>query len=511
MPQRASQGATPAEEMGASSPPVAAAGDPAAPSSLLVNSSSLLAARGWSILVTGLLAVYAIRTLPTHEYGRYAVALALVTTFTLFSEMGIGSLALREMSQHPGRQARILGTALSAECLTSLAAVALLVPVALLLDYPAAVLVLVAIGAGTIAFQSLISPLEAIFRARRVYEAAYITVLQSTVTALVGGVLVAIGAGAPALMVALLSGAVVAVPFALVLVRRRLRVRPSFAGAAGTVLPFLTLAAPIALTGLIWVVYERLDVLMLSKLSDLTDVAFYNVPLTIVQYSLLVPAVIGTTLFPILTTALRDDPATGRDTFVLMIRLFLILGGTGTMMLLIGGGDLVTLVFGARYAASAMPMAILSGAVALGFCNLLCWYTLLAGHRERVMVAMMLGALGVKLLLGLALIPRFGPAGAAAAVVISEAGLVACELALIHRRLFRVPIGRILVRPLLAGALAAGVAALITPVSALLAAAVAGSLYAGLLLAVRYVSGPEWQPLTGPLRRGATRLLPGRG
>lgn len=495
----------PVDEATATAPP-GPSFEGAQPSSLLVNSGAMLTARAYGILVTGALTIYAIRTLSTAEYGRYAIALAFVAIFQLFSEMGISSLALREMSQRPERERQTLAVALGAEALTSVVAVGLLLPIALALGYPGEVLLLLAVGAGTIFFQGLLSPIETSFRARRVFDGSLVPALQSTVTALVGFPLIASGGGAAGLMLATLAGAAVAVPAGLALLQRRLRLRPAFEGARGAIVPFLRSASPIALTGAAWILYERIDVLLLSKLAGLEAVALYNVPLTIVHYALLVPAIVGTTFFPLLSAALKQDVGSARAPLVLMARVFVFFSIPLAIGLVVGGEDLLTLVFGGRYAASALPMAILSATIVLGFLSLLGWYALLGAHQERRMVVVIVAGLVANVALNLVLIPAYGVSGAATSLVLSEAFIVGSEVVLIRRHLFALPLGRLVLKPALAGLAVIPLAILLAPVSQLLSALVAAPAYMAVLLAMRYIRREEWEPVTRPLGEGLRRV-----
>ena len=56
---------------------------------------------------------------------------------------------------------------------------------------------------------------------------------------------------------------------------------------------FLRTALPIGGIGLVGIVYDRVDTLMLSVLSSATSVARYNVPFGFVRLSWLVPSVIS--------------------------------------------------------------------------------------------------------------------------------------------------------------------------------------------------------------------------
>ncbi len=478
------------------------------PATLLANSTFMLLARAFTLASGGALIVYAARTFTVSEYGHYAVAVAMMAIFALLSELGISSLSLREMSPHDARRAQILGVALVAEIVTSAAAAALLVPVGLALGYPSAVLVLLALAAGVLLFQGLLPPIDATFKATRllVYAAVLIFV-QSAVTAAVGFTLVALGAGPAGLMIALLAGTIAAVPVGLVLLKERLGIVPSFDDAWTRMLPFLRASAPIAFTGAITAIYERVDVVMVSKLDSSAAAAIYSIPLTIVQYSLLVPAIIGTAFFPLFANTLRADPASARESFFLVSRLFLFASVPLALVLIAGGGDIVTILFGDRYHASGGVLLLLGWNVILGFQIFLLWYGLLAANREREVAVLMAAGLALNVGLNFGLIPAYGSKGAAASLIASDAFVVLGQAALLHRRVFDLPLTQILVKPLIAGAPVVPVVVALRPVSGLLAGVVSALLFASVLLASRYISRVEWEPLTKPVGRLLGRIV----
>jgi PST family polysaccharide transporter len=486
-----------------------------APASLLANSAFMLLARGFTLATGGALAIYAIRSFSVVSYGRYAIAVALITIFTALSEMGISALALRTMSYDEARAETALGTALAAEVLTSLGALVFLFPVALAFGYPDQVLVLLAIGSGIVLFQGVLGALEAAFKARRLMvNVAIYSIVQSGVTAALGFALVALGAGPVGLLVALVAGAATAVPLGLYLLRRNLEMRPAWNGALRAVLPFLRASIPIALTGAVTVVYERVDLLMISKLDNASAAAVYAVPLTIVQYTLLIPAVVGTAFFPVLAATLKSNVSGARSSLFLLSRLFLLASAPIAIFLMAGGTDLVTTLFGQRYEDSGPVLTLLAWTIVFGFQIFLLWYALLARFRERRMVAVMASGLTLNVALNSFLIPAYGPKGAAVALIVSDLTILAGQAVLIQRNVFAIPWKELFVKPALATIVTVPLVLLLARSSGILAGAVGALVFATVLLATRYVSRAEWRPLTDPievqLRRLRRMFMPSR-
>jgi O-antigen/teichoic acid export membrane protein len=462
----------------------------------------MLVAAGFNVIVLTALAIYAIRTFSVHAYANYSIAWALISIFALWSEMGLQTVAIREMAMKPRIAQRYLGVALVAECATSVVVGAAMVPIGLALGYSTEILGLLAIGAAYIFFQGVLAAFDAPFRARRtLLYSAVLGSVQAGITALVGFLLIALGVGPAALIIAMAVGYALAIPAAIALLRWRANMRPTFVGARGATWPFIRTAIPIAATAGLAIVYDKLDLLLLASLDQHSAAAIYSVALTVVATVLIVPSVIAPAFFPVLVPTLRDEPERARYSFFLMLRIFLFISVPVSLVLAFASTDLVTAIAGDRYRASGEPLAILGISVILGFLNYLVGYGLLAAYQERRRLLISAVGLGVNVGLNLLLIPRYGPTGAAVALVLSDVLIVAWQAVLIDRGPFGFPLRDLLLKPLGAAALGAVCGLAVTKWSDLAAGVLAACVYAIVLQALRYVSVDEWAPLIDPVRR----------
>jgi O-antigen/teichoic acid export membrane protein len=480
--------------------------DAAAPASLVTNASWLFASRVISIVAAGALSIFAIRELSVGEWGRYSTIVSLVAVFGTFTEAGISSLTLRETSSRPDRERQILITAQSAVALTGLLSLVLMLVTAAALGYLDRAS-LVALGGGIIICQAITTPLFAVFNARRllVYP-SLLTIAAVFVSTGVGIALVAAGVGPAGLLTGSLAAQVLAVfgGYRLLLTKLGLRARPH--RPTREVLRFIRSAVPIAATSGLAIIYQRLDILMLSKISGDHVVAIYSVPYSLVQMSWVLPQVVGAAYFPLLNEELRVDREQARRSFFLIVRVFLVASLPVVLLLTVGGRPLLVGVFGERYAASSDVLAILAWASLLGFQSYVLWYVILASRLERRVVRMMAAGLIVNAALNAVLIPEFGPEGAAAALVVSDLLVIAAQVRLVHREIFRVPWRALLLWPSVAGAAAAAAVVAMRPLGGIAAAVGASLVYVGALLALRYVTWEEWKPLRSSIA-GATRRM----
>jgi O-antigen/teichoic acid export membrane protein len=470
------------------------------PHSLVRNSSALLLARVVALICGGGLTIYAVRVLSLEEYGSYSIAIALITLFGLLSEMGISALTLRELVRQPERRRELFAVSMGAEVATTVVAICVMLPVALALGYSSLVLALVAIGGVALMFQAPFATVEAGFKSQRVMTYVGVALaVQASVSAAVGLALLLVGVGAEALMIGLAVGAAASLAVGVWLLRWKLAFPVGLDLNPRHVVNFVRAGSMIAVTGAVTVIYERVDVLMLSKLDDEAGVALYSLAFVVVQYVLLIPTIVGSAYFPMLIERLRDDRETGRAEYGLMIRLFLFISIPASIALMLGGGEMLRLIFGERYAGAGEPMRVFAWICTLGFLNALFWYGILASYKERAMIALMVAGLAVNVLINAVLIPPLGPLGAAIGLVGSYVLIVGGEFWLIRRHLFRLPVGPLVAKPLLAGAVSAVVAVPLFGVSELAAGLAGAGAFTLALLGLRYISAEEWRPVTGPL------------
>jgi O-antigen/teichoic acid export membrane protein len=476
------------------------------PASLVFNSVVMTASSAVSLVINTALAIYAIRTFSVEEYGHFAIALALIGIFGLLAETGISTVALRSMSTDQPGEAKYLGLALVCELVTSLVVAPLMVPVGLLLGYPSEVIVLLGIGAVYIFFVGFLAALDAPFRARRVlvFPAVFLA-LQAIVAGVLGVLLISSDAGPPGLLAAMGLGYVAATVAAFVLVRTRLKIPIVLSGTVRQVPSFLRKALPIAATGGVAIVYERIDLLMVSKLDSTSAAAIYGVVLTALAMSTILPGIIVHAFFPLLAAGLAEAREQAAESFFLLLRLFLLLSVPIALFLLFGSDDLVTAALGDRYESAGTPLAIFGACIVLGFLNYLLWYAVLAAYHERRTLLILAICLAINVGLNFLLIPPYGPTGAAAALAASDLLFVAGQAVLVHRSVFAVPFRRLFSRPVVAVLAALAAALPLSAVSALGAAVAAPCVYAALLVLGSYVTREEWRPLIDPLRSLASK------
>ena len=143
-------------------------------------------------------------------------------------------------------------------------------------------------------------------------------------------------------------------------------------------------------------------------------------------------------------------------------------------------------------------LSILAPTVIFSFLTYLLWYGMLAVRLERGRVPVVLAGLGLNVGLNSWLIPAHGARGAAAALVVSDAFMVAWLLTVVARSVIKFRWRNLFGQPVLAGGIAALL--LLLPLPAPAIAALTATVYVGLLLITGYIHSEEWEPAMGPVR-----------
>jgi len=461
----------------------------------------MLLAQAIVVLTAGAVSIYAIRNFTTSSWGHYSTALALVALFTIVSGSGLASLALREMTAAPRRQAEILGTTFQALAWTFLLAVVALFVTAFALGYPREVLVLVLVLSPTLLLDPALANLGAAFNARsRLFYVALFQIAQAIVFGTVAVIVIAGSLGVTGLALATVAASLTAAILALFLLRAKLRLQLRLRQAPKQVWAFLRAAVPIAGINLVAVVYARVDIVMLSVLSTSSKIAFYAVPYGLVRLTWLLPSVISAAFFPLLSRTLESDRNEAEYLFFLVVRVFFFLSVPISLALALSSPTLLPFVFGNSYSHSVTVLQIMAWTSALGFQNYVFWYALLAARRERAVLYIQIAGLVVNVAINAFAIPLYGSTGAATALLVSDLVVIAGQVILIHRSLFAIPFSGLLTKPLGAGLVVVPVAALIATHTAIGGAATGAVAYVTILLALRYVTLEEWRPVTAILR-----------
>lgn len=423
------------------------------------------------------------RYLGAADYGKVALAFAFLQMLGVLADVGLLTVVVREISREPASTDRLVGNALVLRLALSLAVLALAALASLVLPWDTEVRVAVLIAGVPFVLGLANSALVAVLQARLRMDRAVIADVVGRAASF--GALVAVVAldlGFYAVVATAAAGALVTLVITWAIVRREASPRPR---AERSVWRSLMLAAlPVGAALAVSEVYFRLDTLLVSAFRPYDEVGLYSLSYRVVELIGILPAIVMTSVFPLLSRYLSESRELAGRTVDAAGDLFVAVGVPIAAGGLVVAPELVRALGGDEFAAAADPLRLLLVAVALAFVSGLFGHALIAGGRQRSALRLGLAALAFNLALNLALVPPFGIEAAAATALASELLLVAGGFVLVRRELGLRPRFGLLWRVLLAAAAMAGVLALVDdlPLAVLLALGVL--LYAAALWAL---------------------------
>ena len=180
-------------------------------------------------------------------------------------------------------------------------------------------------------------------------------------------------------------------------------------------------AAPMGLAGALWIIYYRIDILMLDWFKGVSSVALYNAAFSFVQYAFMFSSIIMVSLYPLMSARFPDNPVGLNRIYQKAVDYVAIISGIGSLLLMVVAGLVINLIFGREYDAAVWALRILSLIPLLICLNNLCGHMLLVlGLQGKPLILMRSFGVVINVGLNLLLIPRYDYCGAALATVATE-------------------------------------------------------------------------------------------
>jgi O-antigen/teichoic acid export membrane protein len=351
------------------------------------------------------------RMLGVEALGIYSAVLAWVFSLSMLVDFGISSLFTRDLARNPENIPHYLKTGIRQRWLFGGLAIAfMLLAASFISDNPAVVLGL-RISAPLLLIENLFGLYTAIFRAQeRMLPIALLNIGMLIVQVALSVVFIAQGIHALLLINMLTSLGRLGAGWYL---------STKANGEAIAISIILKLAWPFALAGLLAVAQQRMGILMLERLSDLTELGNYAAVSRFLEAGRMIPNAFFGALFPALAS-LAANPQTLNRYF---LRFMVMLTAFGTVLAIIGAFlamPILSLSYGDAFLGAEQLLQIgmfsLLPSLLRSARTLYCY----AIGRESFVNRVSLITLGLQFAISLWLIPVLGALGLLIALIISE-------------------------------------------------------------------------------------------
>src|SRR6478735_10262343 len=449
-----------------------------------VATNTVARAAGEAVAKVASLAFYIVmaREFGTHGYGSYVFALALTGTLLIGSGFGTDELVARQVAREPSRAGYYLANVVGLKAITSVGLLAIAMAVAFVGSYGAQERLAVLVVGGGVAIEVLAKSWHSVFQGReRLALISACLILQRTLTAVIGITVILNGGGLVSAAFVYFGCSIVGLVAAEYCYRRWTpshRPVPTRAGGEAMLRGGFT----IGLAGLLFVLLLKVDVLLLSFLDSNAEVGLYSAAYRLIEGMQFIPWAFDAAMLPWL--ARGSGPTLARG-YLLGLKL------QWSMLLPVGliaacfAPLIITTLYGDEYKAAATPLALLGGTLALyglqSFSS-----TLLIARDVPGRLARAAGIVFAQnLICNCIAIPIWGADGAAAVALSSGLLMTLLTVSAASKRAGGLSVPRAFGGPIVAGAALVAVA-LLVPLPAIPAGALALIAYAGVLIAFEW-------------------------
>lgn len=364
--------------------------------------------------------IYAARVLGAAGWGAFSYALGVAAFLTIFSDIGINALLTKEASRRPELKDQYLATAFFVKlALLALCMTGVIVAFPYLTNIPEAA-TLMPILLLVFAFDTLRDLGSALARAleKMEMEAGLLVFTNFAIVAL-GFALLMLYKTPAALAWAYASGSGLGFVATAVALRGHYgNILKNFS--RRLILPILTTAWPFGLMGLMGAIMLNTDIVMLGWLRSATEVGYYSAAQKLILLSYVFPQLIATSVFPPLARAATTDKPAAKALLEKSVALVILVAFPIALAGLLLATPVITLIFGAAYAAAIPAFKLLMLTILIVYPGTLLGNAVFAYDEQKSFLTFVLVAIIGNAAFNVLFIPSYGIIGAAGATVITQ-------------------------------------------------------------------------------------------
>ena len=365
------------------------------------------------------------RSLGAGGLGRYSLAYAYLAVFGLLGPLGLPSLLTREGARRPAELGRLLSAGMVLGGAVSLALTVAMAAICRVLGYdPATTRALLVLSSAVLPSTWLAYSDAAFLALEQTPPIAVASLVEHAAKVGLGLAALLAGYGLDTVLAAAVAGRVAACAVSIVLLRRRgvrICLRTGLAS-----LRSLAVQAPVfALSAVCATLYWRIDVFLLSHLRDVSEVGYYTAAYRILDLVILLPQSLCQAMYPQLAAGLRRAAP---------LWWLTLLTAPAAVVVTALASPVLRLLYGAEFLVAAPTLGILIWTAVPYAWNRYHACLLVSAGLQQADLAINASLLAVNVALNLALIPRYGPRGAAVVTLVTAICYGAAQLTYFTRR-----------------------------------------------------------------------------
>ncbi len=378
-------------------------------------------------LLTYVFIVSLARYLGTEDFGKYNFVFAYVAFFFIFSDFGLYRILVRELSRNEIQASKLISNASALKLITTLIAIILAILVIFLLPYPEETRILVSVAAFFLIFNSFATLFSTILQANIKMEYDVLANLTTRIISL-GLVLWLINIKGSLIQIIIVVAFSEIVYLSINFFSSRKFVKGGVEFDFRIWQYLLKESLPLAVSGIFWIVYFRIDVLMLSLMKGDASIGYYSAAYQLSEPFLLIPQAIMISLFPLMSSYFKESSQQFNKSYRLAFKYLLILALPIAIGITFISDKIILLIYGEQFSPSAIALSILIWATALMFFKNLYLSMTTSIGKQLIIAKISCMAVIFNIALNLILIPQFDFMGASIVTLMTEALILSLYL-----------------------------------------------------------------------------------
>lgn len=393
--------------------------------------------------------IYLARYLGVTNFGTYTFVTTYLIFFTFIGNFGLDQVIIRDIARDYSITNVIFSDAFFIRIATSIVAMLLAIIGIYFLNYPAETIFYVLVISVTLLFQGLSSLIESLFQ-------SYLKMEYSSIAVIVSKVFFALFI----FFIIFTKGSLIQILFAFVI-----------SEAARTLISYiyskkfvnikidvnfemwsylLKESLPFVIGYGLYIIYYRIDVLMLSVLQGDTSVGFYSAAYKLTDPLLFLPGALASTLMPIMSKQYISEKHKLKSTYLMSVKYIVTLMLPIVIGIYLLSEDIINLLYGPSFSGSIVSLQILVGTIIFNSLNSIQTSLLTSANRQKVTTLAIGACCVLNVILNSVLIPNYSYIGASFATLVSVIALFFIEFFFVYKILFIHYVNKDLIKPVIA-------------------------------------------------------------
>jgi O-antigen/teichoic acid export membrane protein len=244
-----------------------------------------------------------------------------------------------------------------------------------------------------------------------------------------------------------------------------------------TIRNLLRVGYPFMLVNVLTYVFQKADVLLLSVIKGDAAVGWYGAAYNFLDVIMFLPLAYTVAIFPRLSRAAHHKDEELRNVLIQSLKHLFCFGLFFAVTIAVFADQLILWIYKEAFVNSVVLLRVLILGLVFMFPNSLMGYVLFSKHKQEQLVKVFVVNLAVNVLLNLFAIPKYGPLGAALAMLVSLMSSFLFLIFLVNRYLARLDLSELVLRPIVVASVYLGLLAILYPLNQVLALVVGVVLY----------------------------------